>query len=76
MTLLQLPIWAFYAVIKQRGDTWGEKIRNSFRPHAKWGPTDPATLERYQKYIDNWHSELKANPPGNIWQKLMQKIYG
>ncbi|XP_055309717.1 sodium-dependent nutrient amino acid transporter 1-like [Sitodiplosis mosellana] len=74
--LMQLPFWAIYAVIKQKGDTWGEKIRNSFRPNAKWGPADPATLERYQKYIDNWHSEITANPPRNLWQKVIRKIYG
>lgn len=73
---MQLPLWAVYTVIKQKGDTWGEKIRNSFRPNIKWGPTDPATSERYNKYIANWHNEITANPPRNIWQKIKQKIYG
>ncbi|XP_031631151.1 sodium-dependent nutrient amino acid transporter 1-like [Contarinia nasturtii] len=74
--LMQLPLWAVYTVIKQNGDTWSEKIRNSFHPNSKWGPVDPVTMEKYQKYIANWHNQLTENPPKNIWQKIMQKIYG
>lgn len=36
--VLQLPIWCLYAIIKQRGDTWIEKIQGAFRPKANWGP--------------------------------------
>lgn len=60
----------------QKGETWGDKIRSAFRPNAKWGPVDPATREKYEKYIANWHNEISANPPTNIWQKFKQKIYG
>lgn len=73
--VIQLPLWAVYAVIKQKGDTWSEKIANSFQPNAKWGPIDPIKNEKYQKYITNWQNELTANPPTTIFQKIMRKIY-
>lgn len=73
--LIQLPLWAVYAVIKQKGDTLGEKIRNAFHAKPNWGPTDPATLEKYHKYVTNWHNEITANPPTNVWQKIKRKIF-
>lgn len=76
MGLIQLPLWAVIAVIKQKGDTLSEKIRSAFRPSPKWGPKDPVTLEKYQKYIANWRNEITANPPRNILQKIKQNIYG
>lgn len=73
---MQVPLWAFYAVIKQKGDTWSEKTRSAFRPVTNWGPSDPSRLEQYQKYIANWHNETTTNPSRNIWQKIKQRIYG
>lgn len=74
--LIQLPLWAVYAVIKQKGDSWSDKIRMAFRPTLNWGPTDPKTLEKYQMYTANWRDEINANPPTNLWQKFKQKVYG
>lgn len=70
--LAQLPIWAVVAYRKTAGDTIWEKVRGSFRPIPEWGPTDPATLERYKKlriFFDeaemgknqNWLSRVKRN---------------
>lgn len=73
--IIQLPLWATHAVIKQKGDTWGEKIRAAFQPNSNWGPTDPVRKEKYLKYIANWQNEIAANPPTSILQKLKQKIY-
>uniref|UniRef100_A0A182T4N8 Sodium-dependent nutrient amino acid transporter 1 n=1 Tax=Anopheles maculatus TaxID=74869 RepID=A0A182T4N8_9DIPT len=46
--LLQLPIWAAYAVYKQSGKSLNEKIKNSFKPTPAWGPLDPATHYEYK----------------------------
>lgn len=73
--IIQVPLWAIYAVLKQKGDTWGEKIRAAFQPNAEWGPTDPVRKEKYLKYIANWQSEMAASPPTNVWQKIKRKIY-
>ncbi|ETN63077.1 sodium-dependent nutrient amino acid transporter 8 [Anopheles darlingi] len=50
--LLQLPIWAIYAVFKQSGKTITDKIKNSLKPTAAWGPLDPTTHYEYKKFID------------------------
>uniref|UniRef100_A0A182YMH2 Transporter n=1 Tax=Anopheles stephensi TaxID=30069 RepID=A0A182YMH2_ANOST len=50
--LLQLPIWAAYAVYKQSGKSLNEKIKNAFKPTPAWGPLDPATHYEYKKFID------------------------
>lgn len=74
--LIQLPLWAIYAVIKQKGDTLFDKIRGAFRPVPNWGPLDPAINERYQKYITTWQNEITAQPSRSILHKLKQRIYG
>uniref|UniRef100_A0A182N361 Transporter n=1 Tax=Anopheles dirus TaxID=7168 RepID=A0A182N361_9DIPT len=50
--LLQLPIWAAYAVYKQSGKSLNEKIKNAFKPTPAWGPLDPVTYYEYKKFID------------------------
>lgn len=36
--ILQLPLWCIFAIFKQKGDSWIEKIQGAFRPKANWGP--------------------------------------
>lgn len=73
---MQLPIWAIYAIMKQKGNTLSEKIYGAFRPNDKWGPVDPTNYEKYQKYITNWRNDIESQPPRSILQKIKQKIYG
>jgi hypothetical protein len=44
LCLLQLPIWALYEILKQKG-TWIERIVKAFQPNSKWGPKDKETSE-------------------------------
>lgn len=76
MGIIQLPLWAVYAVIKQKGNTLSEKIQYAFQPNAKWGPTDPIKFEKYQKYIMNWQNEIAAQSNQGFLQKCKQKIFG
>ncbi|KAJ6649428.1 Sodium-dependent nutrient amino acid transporter 1 [Pseudolycoriella hygida] len=71
--VLQVPFWCVYTIMKQKGDTWKERIQAAFRPMADWGPSDPFTLDRYRKYRadncldgdifedDRWYHKLKRN---------------
>ncbi|KAG4078938.1 hypothetical protein HA402_010890 [Bradysia odoriphaga] len=71
--IVQLPLWCIYAIFKQKGDTWLEKIQGAFRPKSNWGPSDPVTFQRYQKYRtdnclnieifenDRWYNRVKRN---------------
>lgn len=45
--LLQLPMWAIYAILKQNEKSWRKKIANAFRPNAEWGPKDPEICEKF-----------------------------
>lgn len=49
--VLQVPIWACVAIIRQPGDTFQEKFVGAFKPKAKWGPTDPVLNEKYRKFL-------------------------
>ncbi|XP_055625250.1 sodium-dependent nutrient amino acid transporter 1 isoform X3 [Toxorhynchites rutilus septentrionalis] len=50
--LLQLPIWAIRAVVKQDGSSLSEKIAKAFRPTPSWGPIDPSLHQEYKKFIN------------------------
>lgn len=73
--LAQLPIFAFVAVVKQKGNTWTEKISAAFRPSEKWGPSDPITFEKYQKYISQWKSDLDNEPSRSIFGRIKRKLF-
>ncbi|XP_067126215.1 sodium- and chloride-dependent glycine transporter 2-like isoform X3 [Centruroides vittatus] len=41
ITILQIPLWAIYVLIKNRNN-----IRNAFKPEPSWGPGDPDARRR------------------------------
>lgn len=43
--LLQLPIWAVVAILKQDGNSWKNKVLNAFKPSDEWGPRDAIKSE-------------------------------
>ncbi|XP_063697322.1 sodium-dependent nutrient amino acid transporter 1-like [Culicoides brevitarsis] len=56
--ILQLPLWMFYAFVKAKGETVIEKFVASFKPTEDWGPTDPVTNEKYQKFLkESYYSQ-------------------
>lgn len=56
--ILQLPLWMIYAFAKAKGETVIEKFLTSFRPTEDWGPTDPVTNEKYQKFLkESYYSQ-------------------
>ncbi|XP_037916674.1 sodium-dependent nutrient amino acid transporter 1-like isoform X2 [Hermetia illucens] len=71
--VLQLPIWICVAVIRQPGDSLGEKFRGAFRPTRNWGPTDPATLERYRKFYAEEEEEDRKNE--GIIRKMWVNVF-
>lgn len=44
--LLQLPIWAVVAILKQDGNSFKNKFINAFTPSKEWGPRDPIKSEK------------------------------
>ncbi|KAL7022830.1 hypothetical protein ACKWTF_012398 [Chironomus riparius] len=49
--LIQLPIFAIYAICKQKGNTLWDKIKGAFKPTSNWGPRDSALNAKYKEYI-------------------------
>lgn len=49
--LMQLPIFAIYAICKQKEDTFLERVKAAFRPTKNWGPHDKTLNTKYKEYI-------------------------
>lgn len=73
--ILQLPLWATHAVVKAKGTTLGEKIASALRPTDNWGPKDPATYERYRKYVSNFESS-QAHLDCSISARIKRNLFG
>lgn len=71
--IMQLPIWMFVAIVREPGNTLGEKIRGAFRPKKNWGPMDPLLREQYNKEIEN---ELMPKRGKGFWSSIKQNIFG
>lgn len=74
--VIQLPIWGFAAVVRQKGHGCQEKLVNSFRPQADWGPSNPAKFEEYQKYINSYESQRELLPRGNLFVRIKRNVFG
>lgn len=75
MGLLQIPIWATYAYLKQEGSNWSEKLVSSFQPTSNWGPTDPVLNENYKKFLINEKNKDMFKNTGILY-RMKRHIYG
>ncbi|XP_023170220.1 sodium-dependent nutrient amino acid transporter 1 isoform X2 [Drosophila hydei] len=71
--VMQLPLWMLVAIIREPGNTLGEKIRGAFRPKKNWGPSDPLLREQYNKQIEH---ELMPKRGQGFWASIKQNIFG
>lgn len=76
MGIVQVPLWATYAILKQKGSTFGEKFRRAFKPQANWGPKNPELFERYQKYVTAYEDQQCLLSEGNILVRFKRHIFG
>lgn len=74
--VVQLPIWAIYAVLKQKGITCNEKLKNSFKPQSNWGPKNAQLFESYQKYISSYEELQRLQPSANFIIRFKRHIFG
>lgn len=74
--IMQLPIWACVAFIKQPGKTWQDRLRGSFRPTADWGPIDPVNFEGYRKLRATIEAEADRVPSRNWFVRFKRNIFG
>lgn len=73
--IMQLPIWAIVAIVKQEGSTWTEKIQGAFRPMADWGPRESGNYERYLKHENNV-KENQIFHQTNLFSRFRRNIFG
>ncbi|KRG02916.1 sodium-dependent nutrient amino acid transporter 1 isoform X2 [Drosophila mojavensis] len=71
--VIQLPLWMLVAIIREPGNTLGEKICGAFRPKKNWGPSDPLLREQYNKQIEH---ELMPKRGQGFWASIKQNIMG
>ncbi|XP_017860214.1 PREDICTED: sodium-dependent nutrient amino acid transporter 1 isoform X1 [Drosophila arizonae] len=71
--VMQLPLWMLVAIIREPGNTLGEKICGAFRPKKNWGPSDPLLREQYNKQIEH---ELMPKRGQGFWGSIKQNILG
>ncbi|XP_053686018.1 sodium-dependent nutrient amino acid transporter 1-like [Sabethes cyaneus] len=50
--VIQLPLWAIFAVITQKRNGLWRKIRNALKPTRNWGPENEAIRELYNLSIE------------------------
>lgn len=74
--ILQLPLWAVYAMYKQQADSLYEKIVASFRPSDDWGPADPDQLKRYRQLVDEHAARQREMPARTVWTKFWENVFG
>uniref|UniRef100_A0A034WKU2 Transporter n=1 Tax=Bactrocera dorsalis TaxID=27457 RepID=A0A034WKU2_BACDO len=70
--VLQVPIWAIVAIIRQPGESLTEKVHGAFRPVSNWGPSDPLLREQYNK--DLAHDNDSSNT--SCWSKIKKNLTG
>lgn len=90
--LLQLPIWALYAICNQTNDGWIQKIKSAFKPSMSWGPNGIENCKLFCKYqyfkliifitVKQYKEYSKLNNLENdgynlnILQKMKRNIFG
>lgn len=75
MGIIQLPIWAVYAVLKAKGQGI-DKISNAFKPQPNWGPQNPELFEQYQKYVSTYEEQQRLLPNAGPLVRLRRHIFG
>ncbi|XP_039953950.1 sodium-dependent nutrient amino acid transporter 1 isoform X2 [Bactrocera tryoni] len=70
--VLQVPIWAIVAIIRQPGKSLTEKVHGAFRPESNWGPSDHLLREQYNK--DVAHGNDLSNT--SCWSKIKKNLTG
>ncbi|XP_017490368.1 PREDICTED: sodium-dependent nutrient amino acid transporter 1-like, partial [Rhagoletis zephyria] len=71
----QLLVWAIGEVCYRTSGTMCERIKESFKPEADWGPLDPATLKEYQLFKTEERTNEMFKKTG-ICYKIYDNIFG
>ncbi|XP_017475721.1 PREDICTED: sodium-dependent nutrient amino acid transporter 1 isoform X1 [Rhagoletis zephyria] len=68
--VIQVPLWAIVAIVRQPGESVNEKVRGAFRPVRNWGPSDPLLREQYNKNLANESNSMGTG----CWAKVKKNF--
>ncbi|XP_055691980.1 sodium-dependent nutrient amino acid transporter 1-like [Lutzomyia longipalpis] len=74
--LMQFPLWALYAIKKQKVQGVWNKLHSALQPKANWGPLDENLLREYQSYTAKHMRESEPHwRQMNFFEKIRDKIF-
>ncbi|KAF6200954.1 hypothetical protein GE061_005401 [Apolygus lucorum] len=53
VSTIQIPLWAFIMIWRQKSDSLSGKIREACKPTSDWGPANPGNKENWQELVDS-----------------------
>uniref|UniRef100_A0A8W7P9P5 Transporter n=1 Tax=Anopheles coluzzii TaxID=1518534 RepID=A0A8W7P9P5_ANOCL len=72
--ILQLPLWAGYAIMTQDEKGCRTAWKTAFQPSTTWGPENELTRDQYNK-MESKRSHFTATPARHCTQRLCGKIF-
>ncbi|XP_058462835.1 sodium-dependent nutrient amino acid transporter 1-like isoform X2 [Malaya genurostris] len=75
IAVIQLPLWAIYAVLTQKQKGLLRKTWQAFKPSKTWGPEDESTRDLYNAYVERNESALNRKQRFNLWRFVYQRVF-
>lgn len=73
MGIVQLPLWALWAILRQKQSSLSEKFAAALKPTKTWGPTDPLIRQQYEQGLGAYESS-KAHQ--GCTSRLKRNLFG
>uniref|UniRef100_A0A1B0CN47 Sodium-dependent nutrient amino acid transporter 1 n=1 Tax=Lutzomyia longipalpis TaxID=7200 RepID=A0A1B0CN47_LUTLO len=74
--LMQFPLWALYAIKRQKVQGVWNKLHSALQPKANWGPLDENLLREYQSYTTKHMRESEPHwRQMNFFEKIRDRIF-
>ncbi|XP_065073611.1 sodium-dependent nutrient amino acid transporter 1-like isoform X2 [Ochlerotatus camptorhynchus] len=75
LAVIQLPLWAIYAIGTQKKTGLLNKVRNAFKPTKSWGPENYHTRESYNLYMEKVRASSDAADESNVVKIVYRRIF-
>ncbi|XP_071444225.1 sodium-dependent nutrient amino acid transporter 1-like [Hetaerina americana] len=75
--VLQLPLWAIYAMYKHRKSTLWETLKAGYRPSKLWGPDNVKLKDEWSQDKEKMRSEARKeeSKTGRVIRMLIGRVY-
>ncbi|XP_062556020.1 sodium-dependent nutrient amino acid transporter 1-like isoform X1 [Armigeres subalbatus] len=74
LAVIQLPLWAIFAVVSQKQSGLVNKIRNAFKPTKSWGPENYHTRELYNLSLEKLGASSDRNKESNVLKFIYRRV--